>query len=217
MKILGLSESKGNSPAFSSSPSKLIEEHIRTSGVDPITSPVSILADNQEHVDAHKSDEAKASEMEHAIRHEINIKVEENPEYYTSLKKRLEEIIDARHDVRMEIAEVIQRLQELVNETRQVGKMAESLGFDETEFAFYGIIKADEGMKESDEDSLRKLTQRVVKCLQELAVIDWTMKDDVQRQMRKKVKRILRGKVPDNRLEPITLRMIDLARVRLKR
>ena len=48
-------------------------------------------------------------------------------------------------------------------------------------------------------------------------MIDWTMKDDVQRQMRRQIKEILRDKVDDERLEPLTLRLIDLARVRLRR
>ena len=32
--------------------------------------------------------------MEHAIRHEINVRVEENPAFYQSLRERLEEIIE---------------------------------------------------------------------------------------------------------------------------
>ena len=40
----------------------------------------------EEKVAALATDDAKASEMEHAIRHEINVRVEENPVFYQSLR-----------------------------------------------------------------------------------------------------------------------------------
>jgi type I restriction enzyme R subunit len=62
-----------------------------------LIAPISIL-DKQfhEHLDEYKSDEARASEMEHALRQEINERAEEDPEFYRSLRDRLEKIIAAR-------------------------------------------------------------------------------------------------------------------------
>ena len=34
--------------------------------------------------------------MEHAIRHEIHVKLDENPAFYASLRERLEKIIEDR-------------------------------------------------------------------------------------------------------------------------
>ena len=58
----------------------------------------------EEKIDALKTDEAKASEMEHAVRHEINVRVEENPVFYRSLRERLEEIIKERREERIDAA-----------------------------------------------------------------------------------------------------------------
>ena len=40
--------------------------------------------------------EVQLSSMEHAIRHETNVHVEEKPAFYQSLRQRLEEIIEQR-------------------------------------------------------------------------------------------------------------------------
>ena len=51
----------------------LIDEHIRATGVDPKIPPVDLLAaDFKKKLNEHKSDRAKASEIEHAIKHHID-------------------------------------------------------------------------------------------------------------------------------------------------
>ena len=40
------------------------------------------------------SDRAKASEMEHAVRHHIRTHVDEDPVYYGKLSERIDEILD---------------------------------------------------------------------------------------------------------------------------
>jgi type I restriction enzyme R subunit len=53
---------------------------------------------------------------------------------------------------------------------------------------------------------------------QTLAVIDWAHKDDVQREMRREIKRHLRAAgLADDRMEEMTARLMDLARARLAR
>lgn len=47
-------------------------------------------------------------------------------------------------------------------------------------------------------------------------MIDWTRKDDVQREMRREIKRHLRAAgYADEQLEAVTAKLMDLARVRL--
>ena len=65
---------------------------------------------------------------------------------------------------------------------------------------------------------LKELSTTIVDELEQLAVIDWTMKDDIQRRMRRKIKRILRETdCPSEVIEPLTLNLVDLARVRMKK
>jgi type I restriction enzyme R subunit len=56
----------------------------------------------------------------------------------------------------------------------------------------------------------------ILKTLEELAVIDWTQKDDVQREMRRQIKRHLRATGYEaDRIEALTAQLMDLARARL--
>ncbi|MDZ7925340.1 MAG: HsdR family type I site-specific deoxyribonuclease [Marinagarivorans sp.] len=72
----------------------LIEEHIRATGVDPSIPPIDLLAvDYKQKLQEHKSDGSKASEIENAIKHHIDINLEEDEEYYKSLSAKLNEIL----------------------------------------------------------------------------------------------------------------------------
>ena len=65
-----------------------------------------------------KSDEARASEMEHAIRNEIHVKLEENPAFYPSLRERLEKIIEDRKAKRIDAAQQLKLFEALTGEMR---------------------------------------------------------------------------------------------------
>jgi type I restriction enzyme, R subunit len=70
----------------------LIDEHIVSLGIDPRIPPIAITdAKFGEQVGRQVSDRAKASEMEHAIRHHIRKKLDEDPVHYQKLSERLEE------------------------------------------------------------------------------------------------------------------------------
>lgn len=73
----------------------LIDEHIISLGIDPRIPPISVTdAKFADHVRRQPSARAKASEMEHAVRHHIKKKLDEDPVYYQRLSERLEEILD---------------------------------------------------------------------------------------------------------------------------
>ncbi|MEW6088309.1 MAG: type I restriction endonuclease subunit R [bacterium] len=210
---------------------QLIEEHIRTNGVQKLLEPVSIFSKKfDEVVEALSSPEAKASEIEHAIRHEIHVHLEEDPVFYQSVKERLEKIIEEKKQERINAVEELKHLQALVNEARNMGKTAHDLGFSETEYALYKILSF-ETKTEKQEDNLVKepaaqygkkkdihkdLTHSIMGSLEKLTVIDWIHKDDVQREMRRQIKGILREKgCQFEAIENLTAKIMDLARVRL--
>jgi type I restriction enzyme R subunit len=73
---------------------QLIDEHVISLGIDPKIPPISITdAQFAKHVGKQGSPRAKASEMEHAIRHHIRKHLQEDPVHYTKLSDRLEEIL----------------------------------------------------------------------------------------------------------------------------
>lgn len=207
---------------------KIIEEHIQSEGITQLIEPVSIFSKRfDEEVAKLKSPEAQASEMEHAIRHEINIHLAEDPVFYQRLSERVEEIIKERRQSRLEAINAIRQLQAITKEIRNVQKEAEDLGLSEDSLAIYNLFTEEDkdetsyafDVSANDEQiiEIRKtLSNDILKALAELAVIDWTQKDDVQREMRRRIKRHLRSAGYDgNRIEALTARIMDLARARL--
>lgn len=207
---------------------QLIEEHIRTNGVKKLLEPVSIFSQKFDEVVAELSTpEAKASEIEHAVRYEIHMHFDENPVFYQSLKERLEKIIEEKKQDRINAAEELKQLQMLVDETRNIGKVAQDLGFSsETEYALYKILESNTPTvkKNTLEDpstpygEQKGLTGVIMESLEKLAVIDWIHKDDVQREMRRQIKGILRANGYEfDEIEVLTTKIMDLARVRLSK
>jgi type I restriction enzyme R subunit len=208
---------------------KLIEDHILSSGITPLIEPVSIFSKRfDEEIAKLSSKDAQASEMEHAIRHEINVRIAEDPVFYQRLSERLQEIIEESRQRRLESAKTIGELQEIADEMRDVQNRATSLGLSPTGLAIFNLLLA----KEEDlPDELRSiyldidsegiepyltLSNQIEESLKDLAVIDWTQKDDVQREMRRQVKRHLRSVGYENDyIEALTAKIMDLARARL--
>ena len=100
------------------------------------------------------------------------------------------------------------------------GQNAESLGLNEDSYAVYGLLRQHlPASKNKDNDTDKRLTdlaESLFDTLQQEAVIDWTSKEDTQREMRRKIKRELRlADCPAEKIEELTTAIMDLARVRL--
>ncbi|OMD62994.1 DEAD/DEAH box helicase [Paenibacillus odorifer] len=200
---------------------KLIEENIFASAIEILHDPIDILSSKfNQKIDSMKSDEAKASEMEHAIRHEIRVKMEENPVFYTSLREKLERLIQAKKEERIEAVQLVMDLKELLSETRNYTSAAEKLGLTKQEFAFYQLLQKElSSQNDTDNESIIDLTQIIVETVIALAqVVEWTVKEDVQREMRQKIKRQLRAsKCPSDKLESLPQKVLDLAMIHFKK
>lgn len=200
---------------------QLIEDHVRASDVKILHKPIDILSSKfKQHVDNMTSDEAKASEMEHAIRHEIRVKFDENPVYFTSLREKLEKLIAEWKEHRMETVQLVFELQEMVQKNIQ-GYYSES--GDASDIAreqrpFYDLFKAELNADDSEDEWIQDLTQIVFEEISVLRnVLDWITKEDTQREMRSKIKRQLRAvKCPADKLEALTQKIMDLAKVHFK-
>ncbi len=195
---------------------ELIDEYVRTSGVQLILPPVSILSPNfNEYLDAlGKTSTTRALIMGHALKSEIIEKRRENPEFYDSLSERLEEIIQRYKEQRLSEAEFIEAINPIINSMRSVRNKASSFGMDETEYAFYNTLNsAINGNNKTLDVSSKQLVKKLIPKLKELAIVDWRTKDDVQREMRKTIKIILSPHIRDKKLmEKLTIEFIELAK-----
>ena len=191
---------------------KLIDDHIRASEVRVLHEPVSILDEKEfeETLDDLKSDKAKASEMEHAIRKEISVQMDENPVYYETLSERLEEIIEKRKDNQMSLLEQIDEMKDIMKDIRTVQSKAEKLGFNKKEFALYELLINERDKKDKEQvaekatgeytvgdkddkpyvnEKIKEVTKKIFKDLSEYTKIDlWRQKSEVLQKMRKTIK-----------------------------
>ena len=206
---------------------KLIEEAVIAEGIQILVKQVSLFTPEfEQKLAALKSDEARASEMEHAIKSEIHVKLEEDPAFYSSLRERLEKLIEDRKAKRLDAAQQLKLFEQLRGELRGRADVAQSLGMTDTSFAIYGLI-ADPRPTRIAEASGASYNAKVDESKKELAgileeqlepqvtIVDWVTKDDVQREMRRLIKRQLRaaGFAPE-KIDPTAESVVDLMRRR---
>lgn len=191
---------------------RLIAEHLRASSIQVVHDPINILSNRfDEELKKKQSEEAKASEMEHAIKHEIKIKLDENPVFYTSLRERLEQLIQARKDKQMEIQDLIEGFNAMIGELRSLAEKSEAHGLEKEQFPFYQLLEIE---LPGEEQVAKDLTEIITAVIQQQAVVEWKEKDEVKRQMRREIKKHLRAsRFPADRLEGLTQQMMDLARI----
>lgn len=99
-------------------PSKLraiTDKYLESKGVYTEIEPIAITDDGfMKHVESRKSNKTKAAEIEHAIRHYINININEDPELFLSFSEMLDEILSefaGRWEIiRAKLAELRERI-----------------------------------------------------------------------------------------------------------
>ena len=204
---------------------KLIADAVVADGVQILVKEVQLFSPEfEEKVEALRTDEAKASEMEHAIRHEISVRLEENPAFYQSLRERLEAIIEERRQERLDAAKQLSLLNSLREELKGEQTRAQDIGLDSRGFAIYGLLEEQRPMPVREDAAPYNAANRDLASLidEEVApfteLVDWWQKDDLQRQMRSKIKRQLRTSgIEADAVESLAADIVDLAKVRTDR
>jgi type I restriction enzyme R subunit len=118
--------------------------------------------------------------------------------------KRFSEMLE--HSLRryqnraIESAKVIEELIQLAKDMREAAKRGEALGLTDDEVAFYDALETnDSAVKVLGDEALRTIARELVATVRANVTIDWTVRENVQAQLRVLVKRILRkyGYPPD--------------------
>ena len=100
----------------------------------------------------------------------------------------------------LEAAQIILQLIEIAKEMRDAPKRGETLGLTEDELAFYDALVDHGNVKEVMGDAvLTAIAHELVETIRRSVTIDWTQKESVRADMRRKVKKLLRkhGYPPD--------------------
>lgn len=119
---------------------RLIDEYISAQGIDPRIPPIEITdIGYREQVARLGSSRARASEMQHAIRHFIRIHRNEDPAYFRSLSERLEEILE---ELRNNWEELERVLHDFIENQVRRGRENEIEGLEpKIQAPFFGLIK----------------------------------------------------------------------------
>ena len=208
---------------------RLVDERI-SAQVREMMKPLSILdQDFEQKIAALPHDEARASVMEHAIRSQIHERLTENPVFYERLSQRLARIIEDLRNRLIDTAEACRRMAAFRHDAQRVSDIAAQHGMTMVSYAIYQLLDSffaaespkpavgEEGggyRTEIDEET-KKISEKVEKAIvRHKDVIDWQTNLDVQREMRRDIKRELRptGEYTEEQLDELANRIVELAR-----
>lgn len=191
----------------------LMDTYIAAEDIIQITAPVDILNEEEfeEELIRLDSKRAKADAIRTRITKRINAKWDENPLYYKSFARRIEEIIKAYQEKRISEMDYLARMNEVKRDFRK--------GYSETTYpekirhnshaqAFYGVIKeileedvgydsdVSEGLKEpykvyNYEDILADLATDVDNIIEKHCKVDWHDNPDVHNRISQEIDALL--------------------------
>jgi type I restriction enzyme R subunit len=118
--------------------------------------PVSIFDDEFADALRGRSEKAKASEMEHALRYTIKINMDKDPIYYRSLAEKLEKIIKEHQGQWDELVKKLSKFTETIESGGDILPFFAEIGCDVC-MPFYRLFRTPLG-----EDDLEALTQEML-------------------------------------------------------
>ena len=134
------------------------------------------------------------------INDEVKAVTKRNVVQGKKFSEMLEKALTSYQNRTLEAAQIIMELIELAKEMRDAPKRGDALGLTEDEMAFYDALIAHGDVKELMGDKvLADIAHDLVEAIRASVSIDWTQKEAVRADMRRKVKRLLRhhGYPPD--------------------
>lgn len=142
----------------------IADEYLISKGIEQQVAPISIIADDffSKVVTNKKREKTKAAEVEHAIRHFIDLNIDEDPELFASFAKALEEILQNFKGNWKVIYEELEKLREKIRNREK----EETYGLDrKKQMPFFRIFKAELfDNRELSEDEIARnvnLTQHI--------------------------------------------------------
>jgi type I restriction enzyme, R subunit len=199
----------------------LINEHLISLGINPQVAPVELLDEKFIEKLNHNSrgnDEAKASEMEHAIRKHCTVHHDEDPAFYKKLSEKVENLITQHRDDWSRLASELEKLRAIAVEGRVKGK--DGMSREATTFYEHIALEVFPGgdVPKVDREEMKALMEALVEIMQEtIGSIDFWTNADKQKRLRSEVKRALMISKIDalkEKRERITIEVMRLAKNR---
>jgi type I restriction enzyme R subunit len=170
----------------------LISEHLISLGINPKVAPVELLAEDflqRLHDHAGGNSEAKASEMEHAIRKHCTVHHDEDPAFYKRLSEKVDALIEKHHDQWDLLADKLAELRTEASQGRQQGE--DGMSREATTFYEHIVQVGFAGgpVPPEDKPALKALMETLVELLQDtIGSIDFWQSPDKQKRLRGDIK-----------------------------
>jgi type I restriction enzyme R subunit len=119
----------------------IADEYLKSKGIEQKVAPISIIADDfQQHVKTRNREKTKAAAVEHAIRHYIDINIDEDPELFASFAEALREILENFKGNWKAIYEELEKLREKIKNREK----EETYGLErKRQMPFFRIFRAE--------------------------------------------------------------------------
>ncbi len=176
---------------------KIISDHLKAKGVSLYIKPITLFDDDFDKlIESIGSDKGKAISIEKLIRHTINIKINDNPVYYTSLLEKLKKILD---ETEQNWLERKNRLKEFVEKDIKTGELdaAKKYGLSKEQFAIFETVreeisKANEFVvSEENTELIKKIVRDIDSTIKNSYVIDWTTNITKTQNIERSIKNML--------------------------
>lgn len=93
----------------------ITDKYLESKGIDQKVEPISILnEDFEKYVSKHSRTKTKAAEVEHAIRHHLDVELDDDPELQASFAEALQQILLTFHDNWEKVYEELEKLRERI-------------------------------------------------------------------------------------------------------
>jgi len=172
----------------------IADEFLRSKGIELKISPISILDEKFiEEVSARKRIKTRAAEIEHAIRHYIDLNLDEDPELFASFSRMLEEILRDFKGNWQRIYEELEKLRQRIKDRER----EETYGLDrKRQMPLFRVIRSKlfEGRELTEEyvSRLVNLTQHIFNLLRvELNTIGFWESIPPQNRLKAELQRLL--------------------------
>lgn len=162
---------------------QLVHDYLHSAGIDA-KDPVSILdVSFKDEMEKNMLPETKAAQIEHAIKKEISIRLDEDEVFYTSLKQKVEELLARYKERQLTIFELLERLDAVRDEMVDKISGKTDSGLSYMQEPYYN--KLHEVCEERAVYELKEIAVEVQQFIEERVtpIRDWTSKTDFKRQL----------------------------------
>ncbi len=213
---------------------KLIDTHVQTDEVKPITALVNIFdkTEFQREVEKTEGEAAKADKIASRTAKHISVKMDEDPAFYKKFSTMLKDTIKAYEDARLTESQYLAKAKSIMESvlSKSDSDIPESLKERDVAKAFYGIARDGLSLKFTSEETLKSVSADIAimtdAIIQKFIKVDWHSPSniDIQKKMIHLIGDYLIDEVRDKyaitlsfeEIDAIAERIVEVAKIRYK-